>query len=292
MVGLCAIALWNTASRSGQAAVMRAADPGAVAIDGSVRLQTLNVFGLPWPLAPKVDDRCQRIAAAVAAEAVDLVALQEAWGEDACAPFAQPQLHRACCCSPAGLVGSTGLLTVSRYPIAHAESRYFAAEEGIEALVQKGVLRTVIELPDQPLEVWNLHLQSGIDDTAVRLAQINQLLSWLATVEPTTRVAVVGDFNCAPGDREFARLQRGLAKLGFVRAACGQPTYDADSNPLAMKEAPREIDHIFVRGFANRQRGVRVYDEPLGGMYPSDHYGVEVTLALGNCSDDGYESHK
>ncbi len=280
LLALSALALWTTASRSGRAAILPAARPTAAAPSATLRLQTLNVFGLPWPLAPDVEPRCRRIADRVAAEDVDVIALQEAWGEDASAPFAMPEHHRASCCTPASLFGSSGLMTLSRHPIRHAETRVFAAAVGIERLVSKGVLRTIVALPDGDLDVWNLHLQSGLADVAVRRAQIDELLRWLVAAADQPRQVVLGDFNCGPGDAEFAHLVDGLRALGFVHASCGLPTYDATQNPLAMAEAPREIDHLFVRGHRTAPVARRVYDRPIDGLLPSDHFGVEATVAL------------
>ena len=283
LAGLAATALWTTTSRSGRAAVVpaeRPLQPASTVAPSPVRVQTLNLFGLPWPLAPDVEARCRCIASRLAGQSVDVIVLQEAWGEEASAPFALPELHRASCCSPACLLGSTGLMTLSRHAIRHAENRVFQAEEGIERVVAKGVLRTIVELPGgRLLDVWNLHLQSGLDDAHVRAAQIDELLGWLADDAQGQLAVVAGDFNCAPGDPEFARLVAGMHALGFVRAACDRPTYDATANPLAMPEEPKEIDHIFARGCGDSLHGMRVWDRAIDGLQPSDHYGVEAVLA-------------
>ena len=168
--------------------------------------------------------------------------------------------------------------TLSRHPIRHAEARFCDAGEGIETLVCKGILRTIVTLPDGDLDVWNLHLQSGLDDAAIRAAQIEQLLRWLEKDGDVHRAAIAGDFNCAPGDPEFATLLAGMQRLGFVHASCGKPTYDATINPLAMKEQPKEIDHIFVRDHGTSVAADRVFDEPIDGQLPSDHFGVEAVL--------------
>lgn len=278
LLGLSACAVWATSTHAGRATITPASHPVRLAASEQVRIQTLNVFGLPWPLAPDVEPRCRRIASKIASETADVIALQEAWGEDASAPFAMPYHHRASCRQPACLYGSSGLMTLSRHPIRHAESRFFDAGEGIETLVCKGILRTIVTLPDGDLDVWNLHLQSGLDDAAIRAAQIEQLLRWLEKDGDVHRAAIAGDFNCAPGDPEFATLLAGMQRLGFVHASCGKPTYDATINPLAMKEQPKEIDHIFVRDHGTSVAADRVFDEPIDGQLPSDHFGVEAVL--------------
>lgn len=277
MAAMSALALWSTASRTGRAAVVPASHAIAPPARSSLQLQTLNVFGLPWPLSPDVAPRCRRIAGEIANSAVDVVVLQEAWGAEAATPFALPFHHRAFGSGSPGLVGSNGLLTLSRHPIRGAEARTFSASQSFDAVVHKGVLITTIVLPDGDLEVWNLHMQSGVGRTATRLLQIRELLDWLADSR-AARAAVAGDFNCGPGEPDFAVLLEGMRALGFHHASCGRPTYDATENALAVPEAPKEIDHVFVRGLGEPLAARRVFDQRIDGMLPSDHYGVEVTL--------------
>jgi len=290
LLGLSACAVWTTSTTGGRATIVPASHPVQPPPSQQIRIQTLNVFGLPWPLAPDVEPRCQRIARQIASENADVVALQEAWGEDASAPFAMPYHHRASCRQPACLYGSSGLMTLSRHPIRRAETRFFDAGEGIETIVSKGILRTTVALPDGELDVWNLHLQSGLDDAAIRAAQIAQLLRWLERDANVHRAAVAGDFNCAPGDPEFATLRAGMQRLGFVHASCGKPTYDATVNPLAMPERPKEIDHIFVRGHGTALAAARCFDQPIDGQLPSDHFGVEAVL--GTAATPAYSSRR
>jgi endonuclease/exonuclease/phosphatase family metal-dependent hydrolase len=106
---------------------------------------------------------------------------------------------------------------------------------------------------------------------------------------------LVGDFNAEP-DADEIRYLRGLTSLGEPRrvyfrdaytfASGGSPgfTYcrrNAFAAPL--REPDRRIDYIFVRGQDDRFRGepleARVcFDEAVGGVMPSDHFGVVATL--------------
>lgn len=279
---LVGLVLYGSTTRSGRAAILPANGTcaGAAATE-RLRLATLNVFGLPWPLAPDAAVRCRRIAATLGDAGVDVLALQEVWSSELQAAFAVAGYHRVCD-EGAGLIGGCGLLTLSRHPVRGAELRHFAGGGGIERMVQKGVLRTVLALPGGDLDVWNLHLQSGVADADVRAAQIDELLGWLGADGVVPFAAVVGDCNCAPGDAEFERLAAGLRALGFEHAPCGAPTYDATSNPLATPEPPAEIDHVFVRWPARPDaaplRARRVHDTPSPHGFVSDHYGVELEL--------------
>lgn len=246
-------------------------------------VQTLNVFGLPWPIGTDVVGRCRRIADDIVASAPDLIALQEVWDEAALAPLLATGYHASGTESPQGLFGRTGLLTLTRLPILDATSRCFAAASGADALVGKGALCTFVELPgDARLAVWNVHLQSGADDGNVRRQQIGELLRWIAEAGGTRRL-VLGDFNCGPGDGEWRELVDGLGRFGLQPCACDRPTYDPPHNPLAADEPPTTIDHVFVdvAAAARAPAAHRIYDRPRNGAFLSDHFGLEVGLPTG-----------
>ena len=74
----------------------------------------------------------------------------------------------------------------------------------------------------------------------------------------------------------------------FHVAGDGSPGYTfARRNPYAAlaREPNRRLDYIFVRGPDKRGRGEPlsarvVLDEPDGGVFPSDHFGVLADLQL------------
>lgn len=248
--------------------------------------QTLNVFGLPWPVGRDVAQRSARIAVAIVGTAPDFVALQEVWDDVARTPLLaalrDDGYHAAFCESPQGLLGQSGLLTLSRHPIVHAAAFCFTGASGIEALTGKGALCTVVALPDgSRLAIWNVHLQSGSDGDAVRGEQIRELAGWIRSAPERCRV-VLGDFNCAPGDREWNDLELELGSLGLVRRSGDEPTYDHRHNPLAACEPPAAIDHVFVDAslHAGAAPARRFHDAPRDGVFVSDHFGLEVRLPL------------
>ena len=268
-VPLCSVGVWAAAEPGTRAVVATGTlAPGA---RPAFELQTLNVFGLPWPVAPAAASRCTEIAAALTASAPDCVALQEVWTEAALAPFLQLGWHVAHCAADRWF-GRSGLVTLSRHRIEVAEWRAFDAECGLDALANKGALRTSLVLPDRRLELWNLHLQSGEAAGATRRLQIEQMLDWVEEGSVDRFAAIVGDFNCVPGDAEFTRLAAGLAALGFRHLSCEQPTFACAGNALAAGAEPAEIDHVFLRDPERVWTATRVHDRP----FVSDHCGVQV----------------
>jgi endonuclease/exonuclease/phosphatase family metal-dependent hydrolase len=267
--------------RSARAAVRAFAAPGtdAAATDGIVVL-SLNVFGLPWPLGCDVAHRCAKVAAAIRASAPDFVALQEVWDRNAREPLLVDGWHAAFCEPTAGLLGQSGLLTLSRLPIVATSSHRFRQAAGVEVLVGKGALCVVVQsAAGGQVAVWNVHLQSGLEAGAVRREQFRELAAWIRGA-PAAGCIVLGDFNCGPGDPEWNALEQAFDALGLVRVSGDEPTYDHRSNPLAAPEPPAAIDHVFARlpWLRGSAAARRAFDAPIDGAFVSDHFGQEVRL--------------
>ncbi|MBL8753891.1 MAG: endonuclease/exonuclease/phosphatase family protein [Planctomycetes bacterium] len=244
-------------------------------------VHSFNVFGLPWPVGDVATARCAILAGRIVDERPDVVALQEVWDATAREPLLVPGYHAAWCDSPQGLLGQSGLLTLSRFPVLEAKSFAFTGGSGLEALVGKGALRTVLAVSlDQRLAVWNVHLQSG-DAQATRLRQLDELCGWIAAAGDEPRV-VVGDFNCGPGCAEWPTFVTRLGAVGVVLGSGDQCTYDCRVNPLAAPEPPAGIDHVFVdrRAHGGHAPGWRIHDRPTDGRFLSDHFGVAVRLPI------------
>lgn len=104
---------------------------------------------------------------------------------------------------------------------------------------------------------------------------------------------VAGDFNAEPEADEirYMRGYTGEKRVYFADcfAVAGEgrgTTFSPATNPFAgeTKEPERRIDYLFVRGPDTRGRGrplsARVcFDEPVDGVFPSDHYGVVAEIS-------------
>ncbi|MBL8748237.1 MAG: endonuclease/exonuclease/phosphatase family protein [Planctomycetes bacterium] len=267
--------------RAARAAVRSSAPPrNASQLRNGLLLQSLNVFGLPWPAGNDVANRCSRIAAAIDASAPDVVALQEVWDDESRTPLLVEGYDAAWCESASGLLGQNGLMTLSRLPIVESRLFRFSSASGVEVWTSKGALRTVLSAPGGgSIPVWNVHLQSGVDAGTIRADQIRELTAWIAECGDRCCV-VLGDFNCAPGDAEWPALVDRLAALGIERRSGDEPTYDHFQNPLATPEPPAAIDHVFVGAAlpGRETRAHRAYDRPSEHGFVSDHFGLEILL--------------
>jgi endonuclease/exonuclease/phosphatase family metal-dependent hydrolase len=144
------------------------------------------------------------------------------------------------------------------------------------------------------------HLNWKLHEGHVRQGQVRFVTDTVARLAPISGFPpiVVGDFNAEP-DSDEIRFMRGLTGLGgkcvyfadcFGVAGDGSAgTTFARRNPFAapLREPDRRIDYVFVRGPDERQRGeplsARVcFDEPIAGVFPSDHFGVIATISSGN----------
>ena len=262
------------------AVALEVAAPGAPSSGEPFVVQTWNVFGLPWPAGHEVSRRCIAAAAAIVASGTDVIALQEVWDDDSRIPLLATGHHAAWCTSSQGLMGQNGLLTLSRHPVLAADNHCFHAAAGIESLIGKGALRTVLALPGgSTLTVWNVHLQSGAEASAVRSSQIRQLASWIAASGDRNRL-VLGDFNCGPGDAEWSQLCTVFAALGLLPRSGHEPTYDPGCNALAAAGPAVSIDHVFVEAaVADCTPPARcLCPRDDDGAVLSDHFALAVRL--------------
>lgn len=243
-------------------------------------LQTLNVFGLPWFAGTDVEKRCTLIADSIIAQEPDFVALQEVWDERSREPLLVSGYEAAYCDPARGLLEQNGLLTLSRLPILETSVHRFSDSSGLESWISKGALRTMVRAPNgDRLAIWNVHLQSGVDEGSVRRGQILELASWIESAHDECSV-VAGDLNCSEGDPEWALLVQVFGARGLVPRSGRIPTYDHGENPLAAIEPPATIDHVFVnaRRWGGSLIARRIHDHPVEGVWLSDHFGLEVTL--------------
>jgi endonuclease/exonuclease/phosphatase family metal-dependent hydrolase len=125
-----------------------------------------------------------------------------------------------------------GQMTLSRWPIVAARTHVFPKRDCGERLnLVTGALETVIETPDGPLRVFNIHLSDAAGSE--RLIQIRHLMDllhntvregsiwtgseadgthWETDMPPPPmplEALLVGDFNAEPNSLEYATLQLG-----------------------------------------------------------------------------------
>lgn len=264
------------------------------------RVATLNIwnrFG-PW------ESRLVAIRRAMQALAPDLVGLQEVVRLD---PGQGDSLDQAAAIAD-GLGYHTaysrahdepwlGNAALSRWPIV-ARRTFELPRVGTDE--RRNLLFADVDAPFGRVPFFVTHLNWRFDDGHVREAQVREIAQCIeSVVDPQGFPAIlVGDFNAEPESDEI-RYLRGLTSLSAGRRVYFQDAFGLTggasrgctyvrANPWAASstEPDRRIDYVFVRGRDERSRGLPIgarvcFDQPVDGVFPSDHFGVAATLRTG-----------
>jgi endonuclease/exonuclease/phosphatase family metal-dependent hydrolase len=188
---------------------------------------------------------------------------------------------------------SFGNAILSRWPI--LRHTVFRLPGGGES-EPRTLLFAETEAPFGKIPFFCTHLAWRLDEGHIRQAQVVEIANHIGVLCPRGSMPpiLVGDFNAEP-DSDEIRFLRGQTTLGrkssvyfadaFRVAGDGSPGVTfSKKNPYAepLREPERRIDYIFVRP-DDQHRGeptnARVcFDEPEGGVFASDHFGVTATL--------------
>lgn len=186
-----------------------------------------------------------------------------------------------------------GNAILSKWPILRTET-FPLPNGGTDE--QRAVVFAEIAAPFDKLPFFCTHLNWKLHEGHVRCEQVRALTDIVSRMAPISGFSpvVVGDFNAEP-DADEIRYMRGLTGLGgkcvyyadcFGVAGEGNGTTFARRNPFAYlcHEPDRRIDYVFVRGPDDRYRGEPLsasvcFDEEVGGVFPSDHFGVIATIS-------------
>jgi endonuclease/exonuclease/phosphatase family metal-dependent hydrolase len=260
------------------------------------RAATFNIwsrFG-PW------EQRLVAIREGIAALSPDVVGLQEVLRAD---DFDQSTLvsegigyHVAWGKASEQTVYPLGNAILSRWPIVRSEVVRLPDGGSAE---DRSVVFAEIDAPFGRVPFFCTHLNWMLNQGHVRCLQVKALAEIVSRLAPAAGFppVVVGDFNAEP-DSDEMRFMRGLTGLGgpcvyFMDAFHVAGDGSAGStfskrNPFAetVREAERRIDYVLVRGSEDPARGEPIdarvcLDQPIGGVYPSDHFGVIATITTG-----------
>jgi endonuclease/exonuclease/phosphatase family metal-dependent hydrolase len=265
----------------------------------TLRVATLNIwnrFG-PW------DERLVAIRAGVEALAPDILGLQEVVrlepddgdGLDQGAAIAQGFGYHVAY-GRARDERWFGNAILSRWPIGRTHV-YELPRVGTEE--RRVLLYAEIAAPFGTVPFFVTHLNWKFDEGHVREAQMREVVSRVAALAPAEGfpAILVGDMNAEP-DADEIRYLRGLTTLGTGKSAYFQDAFgiagDGSAgftytrrNPFSgpLREPDRRIDYVWVRGRDEGHRGEPlearvVFDAPVNGTFPSDHFGVLATLRV------------
>ncbi|NPC73808.1 hypothetical protein HPP05_29030 [Corallococcus exiguus] len=239
-----------------------------------LKVLTLNVahgapFAVPMPFLrgrSALLGTLDRVAALLAREGADVVALQEADRSslfsgrvDQVARIAEqagyPHVHHGVHSGVPGLFAQ-GTALLSRHPLESRDTAHF----GRDRRVDKGYVVATLAGEQGP-EVVSLHLDPF--SAAVRRRQVEQLIHALRQRPQRPRV-VMGDFNAEDVDGPVARL---CAELGLHTPSEGEPTYP-------VPHARQRLDQVLISHALRFTRYERLPDAV------SDHHAVVAELTL------------
>jgi sphingomyelin phosphodiesterase 2 len=267
-----------------------------------LRVLTLNVWGLPWGLARDRTARMRAIGERLPDLDADVIAFQEVW-----APAAREQLIDAG--HAAGYeaiwhreqaLGGSGLLVLSRHPIARASFTPFTLRGLPQRLLHadfyggKGFAVLTLSMPDGPVHVVATHLHAGYvpegasdEYQSLRVAQAVEIAAAIRRIDGP--LVALGDWNFGESDPEYAVLA-GLTGMTEGAAALDvrAPTLLGDHPYRPLGSASERIDMVFARPGEHRRVRFdsieRVLAEPIKiggrrGAY-SDHTGLLAVLRV------------
>lgn len=269
----------------------------------TLKVVTLNLWHDqgPWPArAERIRDWLDRLDP-------DLVGFQEVLrgpGLDQLAELLGPRLpHRDYGCAGTftrdGTLLEFGNAVASRWPLVGREEQKLPDRGDGET---RAALHVDVEAPFGRVSFTCTHLHWRFHHGDTRLRQVQALAERVIARRPKGGFPpiLVGDFNAEPEWDEIRYLTGGHAidgktvyfhdawrKAGRGPVHPGEPPGCTWSNRNRFArlglEPDRRIDYVFVgyptaQGIGLVERCQVVFDEPEGGIWPSDHFGVLAEL--------------
>jgi endonuclease/exonuclease/phosphatase family metal-dependent hydrolase len=191
-------------------------------------------------------------------------------------------------------ITTTGLVTISKFPLTEHNQYIFQATSGLQYLVSNGIHSCKVSLPNKTVMIYNTHLHAGDLDTRwrnssnvvqdVQLKQVRELKQFIyETSDKSDLVVVCGDFNIdssgnSPRLLNYDTLVEELG-LGhsFNKDIITYPCPRSGSYliPAAFKYQTTTVDHVFSN---HKKIIMSVIDPVIDEEYCSDHAAIQITL--------------
>ncbi|MFP4321144.1 MAG: endonuclease/exonuclease/phosphatase family protein [Anaerolineales bacterium] len=267
----------------------------------TLRLLTINMWGLGYGLAKDRPARFRDLSHVLPSLAPDVIAVQEAWmATDRQTLIANAQkaglayyVHYQ-----AGIVG-TGLLLLSRYPIIETRFWRFRLNGYPQHFVQgdyfagKGIGLARVQTPAGELDVYNMHLVAQYKpdfadyNLTHRMTSVYEAAGFMNAHSHSHPVVLMGDYNIQPYQPAYHMLLRltGLQD-SYAQVHPDSPGYTITSENLYTKSSEKtaRLDYICLRGTSNSSLHPESSDIVLQrracGKPYSDHYGVLSVVQL------------
>jgi endonuclease/exonuclease/phosphatase family metal-dependent hydrolase len=259
-------------------------------IETTVRIITWNVWGRygPWR------EREAAIIATLRDSSPDILVLTEAWskggdsqGARLAGPLGLPHHAFSGVTAEEDETAQSGVAVLSRWPIRHQSSHTFGAAR---------VQFAEVAGPRGPIQVFGLVMDAWwFDQSQARQEAVRDLFIQIQkTQNGQAPLVVSGDFNADPDSDEIRMLTGRTAApvpgLSFYDAwetagpsspGPGPGHTWSNDNPWAVQLLwpSRRIDYVFSAnprpgGAGHPRHAALVGTVPVGGVQPSDHYGV------------------
>lgn len=268
-------------------------EQSAALIESQLRVVTWNIW---WRYGPW-ESRRSAIEATLKSLNADVLALQEVW-DDGATDMAG-ELGRVMAYNHVYQQGERrdgigfGNAILTRWPIVESDWRPLPGEQ--ESGEGRCVLFAELDGPKGPVQVFSTHLNWRFEHSHIRQQQVTEIARFVTSKrQPNYPPIVCGDFNAEPMSEEI-RMMTGqsscpIAEMVFRDAwrdsGDGSVGYTWDNrNSFAGTELEpdRRIDYIFVGWPGDRGAGQVIRcrlagNEPVSGLWPSDHFAVVAEL--------------
>ncbi len=170
-----------------------------------------------------------------------------------------------------------GLAVLARYPIVDVVVEHLPTR-------RRPALGVVLNVGGRLVSFVNVHLTPQMDAVRQRQREVREALRLMMSLPGPSFIG--GDFNFGDSARENALLSELIDTYRIMKPKAPGHTWDL-RNPLARKnsypeEPSRRLDRILLSDSRARVKEAHVVlDEPvMGGLFPSDHYGVMARVEL------------
>ena len=137
--------------------------------------------------------------------------------------------------------------------------------------------RVTVRTAEGTLDVYNAHL--GIGGEALRAGQAQRLLDWMDGRRRQPAV-LMGDLNARPGSPTIELLSGRLRSAHAVVHGCEPPRTVPTPLRVGYAGAGSVLDYILVNDLVEVVDARIAFDEALGALCASDHYGLVADLGL------------
>jgi endonuclease/exonuclease/phosphatase family metal-dependent hydrolase len=271
--------------------------PSSAESQPELRVVSYNVWGLPRPLLQK-PSRLPDIARLIPSLNADILTFQETFSEDTHVLARLPEYpHVAWGPKRKTLMLSSGILTISKWPIVETATMTYTKCAGFDCLARKGALYTRIAVPGiGDVDVFTSHLNANAK-VSLHLHQTKEFFAFIAKHSGNRPLIVTGDFNFTTGSEPyhyFLKLLSGRdAHAEYVAQTPGLSEIEADgftadprrnTNLKMSGNSPRRLDHIWISESAGQPievaRSGMIFEAPVSGRHLSDHFGIMNTLRI------------